>query len=76
MQIDDAINALHPRLQFHEALDGSEVIAEMQRARRLDAGKDTLFEGWHRCAPIHEAAGLWHRRERGKAGLRGCVNGK
>jgi hypothetical protein len=37
MHVDDAIDAVMRILQFHEVDDGTEIIAEMQIARRLDA---------------------------------------
>ena len=44
MQIDDAIDAVVAVLQFGKALDGAEVIAKMQVAGRLDAGKNQFLE--------------------------------
>jgi hypothetical protein len=40
VHVDDAIEAGKLLLQRHEALDGAEVVAEVQRAARLDAGED------------------------------------
>ncbi len=44
VQIDDAIDAVVTVLQFDEALDGAEIVAEMQVAGRLNAGKNQLLE--------------------------------
>ncbi len=44
MQVDDAIDAVIAVLQLDEALDGAEIIAEMQVAGRLHAGKDLVPE--------------------------------
>jgi hypothetical protein len=44
VQIDDAIDAVVAVLQFDEALDGAEIIAEMQVAGRLHAGKNQFLE--------------------------------
>ena len=45
VQIDDAIDAVVAILQLDEALDGAEIVAEMQVAGRLHAGKHQFFEG-------------------------------
>ncbi len=45
VQIDHAIDAVVAVLQLDEALDGAEIIAEMQIAGRLHAGKHQFFEG-------------------------------
>jgi hypothetical protein len=42
VQVDDAENALEVVLQLNPVPNGSEIIAEMQVAGRLDAGKDTV----------------------------------
>ena len=44
VQIDDAIDAVVAVLQFDEALDGAEIVAEMQIAGRLHAGKNQFLE--------------------------------
>ena len=44
VQIDDAINAVVAVLQFDKALDGAEIIAEVQVAGRLHAGKNQFLE--------------------------------
>ena len=44
VQIDDAIDALMRRLHLDEALDGAEIIAEMQVAGRLNAREHPLLE--------------------------------
>jgi hypothetical protein len=54
MQVNDAIDAVMALLQSDESADGAEIIAEMQIAGRLDAGKDKGFEG-HSWVP----RGLW-----------------
>ena len=45
VQIDDAIDAVVAILQLDEAFDGAEIIAEVQVAGRLHAGKYQFFEG-------------------------------
>ena len=47
MQVDDAIDAVVVVLQRDEFADGAEIVAEMQIAGRLDAGKDERLEGGH-----------------------------
>jgi hypothetical protein len=47
MQIDDAIDARMRRLHLDEPLERAEVIAEMQVAGGLHAGKDALREWGH-----------------------------
>ena len=47
MQVDDAIDAVVALLQLHEAADRAEIIAEMEVAGRLDAGKDKRLEAGH-----------------------------
>ena len=47
MHVDDAIDAIGLLLEGDEFLDGAEVVAEMQVASRLDAGKDEWLEGGH-----------------------------
>ena len=42
MQVDDAIDARMRLLHLDEALDRAEIIAEVQIARRLNAGKHAL----------------------------------
>ena len=44
VQVDDAIDAIVAVLQFDEALDRAEIVAEVQVAGRLDAGKNQFFE--------------------------------
>ena len=44
VQIDDAIEAVVAVLQLDEALDGAEIIAEMQIAGRLHAGKHPFLK--------------------------------
>ena len=51
MQIDDAIDARMRLLHLDEALDRAEIIAEVQIARRLDAGKHALGKLRHRRPP-------------------------
>ena len=48
MQVDDAVEAVEAVLQRDEAGDRAEVIAEVQVAGRLDAGKHPLLERRHR----------------------------
>ncbi len=51
VHVDDAVDALLVRLlHLDVALDGAEVIAQMQVARRLGAGKDARSEG-HGAVP-------------------------
>ena len=47
MHVDDAIDAVVGRLQLDEALDGAEIVAEMQVAGGLDARKDPGCEVGH-----------------------------
>jgi hypothetical protein len=42
VQVDDAENALEVVLQLNPVPNGSQIIAEMQIAGRLDAGKNTV----------------------------------
>ena len=44
VQVDDAIDAVVAVLQLDEALDGAEIIAEMQVAGRLHAGKHPFLK--------------------------------
>ena len=44
VQIDDAIDAVVAVLQLDEALDGAEIIAEVQVAGRLHAGKNPFLK--------------------------------
>ncbi|GAB4070482.1 hypothetical protein GCM10028812_39040 [Ancylobacter sonchi] len=44
MHVHHAIDAVEAVLQFGEALDGAEIIAEMQVAGRLHAGKHALLD--------------------------------
>ena len=44
VQIDDAINAVVAVLQFDKALDGAKIVAEMQVAGRLYAGKNAFLK--------------------------------
>ena len=44
VQVHHAIDALVAVLQFGKALDGAEIIAEMQIAGRLDAGKNQFLD--------------------------------
>ena len=66
VQVDHAIDALHLVLQGDEAFDGTEIVAQMQIAGRLDSGKNSLvhnrqspgvrFEAFYdvsRLAPQH-----------------------
>jgi len=50
VHVDDAIDAVMGFLHLHEVDDRAEVIAEMQIARRLDAGKN-LFNKSHSQLP-------------------------
>ena len=45
VHVDDAIDALMGLLQRHETADGAEIVAQVQVARGLDAGKDAIFDG-------------------------------
>ena len=45
MHVDHAIDAVMAFLQGNEFADGAEIVAEMQIAGRLDAGKDKGLEG-------------------------------
>ena len=45
VHVDHAIETVVGLLQLHEVDDGAEVIAEMQIARRLDAGKNPFNDG-------------------------------
>src|SRR5690606_33533537 len=45
MHVDHAIEGLVRILQGHEAANGAEIIAQMQIAGRLDAGKDARRKG-------------------------------
>ena len=61
MQIDDAIDAVVAVLQLDKALDGAEIIAEMQVAGRLHAGKHPFLKRharspWETSAACHDAA--------------------
>ena len=44
VQIDDAIDAVVAVLQLDEALDGAEIIAEVQVAGRLHAGENPFLK--------------------------------
>ena len=57
VHVDDAVDAIMRLLQLHEIRDCAEIIAEMQIAGRLHAGKDELGKGLH-CdtAPISKAS--------------------
>ena len=50
VQVDDAVDAIKTILQLDKALDGAEIIAEMEIASRLHAGKNQLleFHDWQR----------------------------
>ena len=65
MQVDDAIDAVGSVLQGDEFLDGAEIVAEMQIAGRLYAGKDEWLEGGHFCS-----LGLWRAVSRAAKVLR------
>src|SRR4029077_17236771 len=45
VQVDDTVEAVVAVLQLDEALDGAEIVAEMQVAGRLHAGKDPFLKG-------------------------------
>ena len=45
VQVDDAVDAVVAILQLDEALDGAEVVAKVQIAGRLHAGKHQFLEG-------------------------------
>src|SRR5690606_32090579 len=47
VEVDHAIDAVVALLQGDEALDGAEIVAEVEIAGRLDAGKDEGPEGIH-----------------------------
>jgi hypothetical protein len=47
VQVDDAVDAVVLLLQGNELADGAEIVAEMEIARRLDAGKDERLESGH-----------------------------
>ena len=49
VQVDDAEQAIVVVLQLHEALDGAEIVAEMEIAGRLDAGKNARDGRVHHC---------------------------
>jgi hypothetical protein len=51
MHVDHAVDAREVRLQGDEALDGAEVVAEMQVAGGLDPGEHALGEGRHHGLP-------------------------
>ncbi len=58
MQVDDAIDAVVPILQLDEALDGAEIVAEVQVAGRLHAGKNPFLKchavlSADRASPCH-----------------------
>src|SRR5205814_7803329 len=42
VHVDDAIEAVELVLQLHPVADGTEIVAEMQVAGRLDAGEDAV----------------------------------
>jgi hypothetical protein len=50
VQIDHAIDAIVAILQLDEALDGAEIIAEMQIAGGLYAGKNQFLKRHGRCS--------------------------
>ena len=58
VQIDNAINAVVTVLQLDEALDGAKIIAEMQVAGRLHAGKHAFLKrhwfGLHGRSPTNK----------------------
>ena len=43
MQVDDAEDAVILVLDLHPVLDGPEIVADVQAACGLDAGKDAFF---------------------------------
>ena len=47
MQVDHAIDAVGRVLQRDELLDRAEIVAEVEVARRLDAGEDERLEAGH-----------------------------
>ena len=69
VQIDDAIDAVMRALQFDEFDDRAEIIAEMQIAGRLHAGKHPLNEMRHKqSAPAcrrrpRAIASFWAQRK-------------
>ena len=71
MQVDDAVDAVVAVLQRDEVADGAEIVAEMQIAGRLDAGKDERLEGGHCCSlglwrAVSRAAKVFRRRAYGR----------
>jgi hypothetical protein len=68
VQVDHAIDAVVLVLQCDELRDGAEIIAEMQVAGRLHAGKHPLLECHART--LAGCAAKWHDPRRGcKPGL-------
>ena len=57
VQIDDAIEAVMGLLQLDEFDDGAEIVAKMQIAGGLHAGKDALGEAGHVMRRLREAGG-------------------
>ena len=72
MQVNHAIDAIVGRLQGNELDDRAEVIAEVQIARRLDAGKYPLFESHARHFPDVLPDGTAQARG-ARGGARGVV---
>src|SRR5690606_14620620 len=61
VHVDDAVEAVEAFLQLHPVPDGAEIVAEMQVAGRLDAGKDAV----HGVRPSILGRGGWKPGERG-----------
>src|SRR6185437_11140968 len=68
VHVDDAIEAVELVLQLHPVADGAEIVAEMQVAGRLDAGKDAVHAG-------HRGSRGGGRRRYGVRGPRGQAAG-
>src|SRR5262249_13322603 len=62
VQVDHAIDAVVPVLQRDELRDGAEIIAEVQVAGRLHAGKHPLLERHARTLAVASPNGLAPRR--------------
>src|SRR6185312_6129218 len=58
VQVDDAIDTVGRFLQGDEFLQRTEIVAEMEVAGRLDAGKDERLERGGCCHGFH-VPGLW-----------------
>ena len=58
MQIDDAVHTAMGVLQADPVLDGAEIVAQMQRAGRLDAGENDIAIVGHAIMIVRRSSGF------------------